>query len=396
MPRILFLNHAAQIGGAEFGMFDVVTELRQHAHVLLFEDGPLRTLLTDAGVSVTVCDFGALHDVRRDTAAPSAASVRSLLAAARDVRRMAAQYDMVYANSQKAMIVGSVAELGSRRPFVWHLHDILETPTFSRLNVWADVQLARLNGARVIAVSRAAADAFVRAGGERRAVRVVYNGIDHAAIERHAASGAALRRSLGLSDVPLVGCFSRLARWKGQLTLLQAVAPLPGVHVLLAGGPLFGELAYERELRDAVHSLRIEDRVHFLGQRSDVAALLHVVDVVVHPSIAPEPFARTLIEAMMAGHAPVATRCGGVPELVMPEETGFLFPPGDTHALTTLLERLLANPDELRQRSAHVRAYARKRFSRDAYVAGIVRQLQNTMGRPLHRSAPSTPAAVVA
>ena len=117
-------------------------------------------------------------------------------------------------------------------------------------------------------------------------------------------------------------------------------------------------------------------RVHFLGQRDDVAALMRAVDFVVHPSTSPEPFARTLIEAMLAGHAPIASECGGVPELIESERTGYLFPPGDVRALRSLLERLTAAPDTMSQVGRGAREHARRHFGKSAFVSAVTAHLQ--------------------
>jgi glycosyltransferase involved in cell wall biosynthesis len=196
---------------------------------------------------------------------------------------------------------------------------------------------------------------------------------------------------MGLADVPVVGCFSRIAEWKGQHVLVEAVSDLPGVHLLLVGGALFGEHAYERSLRDLVASLGMAHRVHFLGQRGDVTALMQCVDFIVHPSTAPEPFARTLIEAMLTGRAPIASASGGVPELINSGANGYLFPPSDAKALRGILRRLLVSPDEVQRTGAAARQHALRHFSQSAFVTAITGHLEGaamsrTSRRGSHRA----------
>ena len=128
---------------------------------------------------------------------------------------------------------------------------------------------------------------------------------------------------------PLIGVFSRLAPWKGQHIVLQALAGLPGVHGIFAGSALFGEDAYAASLRVLASELGIADRVVFLGQRGDVPALMRAVDIVVHPSVDPEPFGRTLVEAMLARTPVIATDAGAASEILGGGEAGMLVPPGD-------------------------------------------------------------------
>lgn len=394
--RTLFLNHSATMGGAEFGMLDIVRSLRDTSLVVLLEDGPFRRRLEDAGVAVRVVEAGAIHRVRRGSRAPSVATLAALWRAAREVGEIAADFDVIDANSQKALVVGSIAARRTRTPLLWHLHDIIEPPHFSRLNIKADVILANQCAERVIAVSRATADAFVRQGGDAAKVHVVYNGIDAQPDDPSAPNAVERRGALGLAGVPVVGCFSRIAEWKGQHVLVEAVSQLSGVHVLLVGGALFGEQEYERTLRELVTSLGMSDRVHFLGQRDDVPALMRCVDFIVHPSTAPEPFARTLIEAMLNGRAPIASACGGVPELIDSGINGYLFPPSDVVALRAILRHVLDSPDEVQRTAEAARQHARKHFSQGAFVSGMTAHLEAAaMSRRTTRSS-HRPAEVVA
>lgn len=374
--RTMFLNHSATMGGAEQGLLDLARHTRETSLVVLLEDGPFRKRLEQDGAQVRVIDAGAMHNVRRHSRVPSGAALASVWRAAREVAEISQDFDVMHANSQKALIVGALATYRTDTPLLWHLHDIIEPPYFSRLNIKADVMLANRRVERVIAVSRATADAFVRQGGAPEKVHVVYNGTEAAPFEASAAVTGRIRRELGLGDVPLVGCFSRIAEWKGQHVLIEAVAQLPGVHALIVGGPLFNEHAYEQRLRERVRALGMEDRVHFLGHRSDVAVLMRNVDLVVHPSTAPEPFARTLIESIFAGHAPIASACGGVPELIDSGRTGYLFPPGDVEALRTILRHLLENPDELHRVARQARAHAYENYEMQAFLECMAGHLQ--------------------
>lgn len=390
--RTLFLNHSATMGGAEFGLLDIVRSVRDSSLVVLLEDGPFRKRLEEAGVAVRIIEVGAIHRVRRGSRAPSVATLAALWRAAREVGEIAADFDVIGANSQKALVVGSIAARRTRTPLLWHLHDIIEPPYFSRLNIKADVVLANQCTDRVIAVSQATADAFVRQGGDPAKVHVVYNGIDAPPDDPLAPNATERRAAMGLADVPVVGCFSRIAEWKGQHVLVEAVSPLEGVHVLLVGGALFGEHAYERTLRDLVASLGMTERVHFLGQRDDVPALMQCVDFIVHPSTAPEPFARTLIEAMLTGRAPIASACGGVPELIDSGVNGYLFPPSDAVALREILRHVLVSPSEVQRTAEAARQHAQKNFSQAAFVSAMTAHLEaaamsrRTM-RPSHRAA---------
>jgi glycosyltransferase involved in cell wall biosynthesis len=293
---------------------------------------------------------------------------------------MARGYDVLYVNSQKALIVGALAGKIAGKPVIWHLHDILTADHFSRVHRWLAVTVGNLLVSRIVANSRATAQAFVDSGGRVERVRVVYNGIDpspfRSVVETKMDN---LRRELGLVGVPVVSVFSRLAPWKGQHVLLEALARLPEVHALLVGAPLFGEDDYAKDLRQWAKALDVADRVHFLGFRRDVPSLMRLSDIVVHTSVAPEPFGRVIVEGMLALRPVVATRAGGAAEIVDDGMSGVLVEPGDANALAAALTDLLANPAKAKALAETGYKMALERFSLRSMLEDIEQQLQQVL-----------------
>jgi glycosyltransferase involved in cell wall biosynthesis len=125
-----------------------------------------------------------------------------------------------------------------------------------------------------------------------------------------------------------------------------------GARFLVSGGPIYeteGHTGYEESLRLLAGELGIADRVKFLGIRDDIPEVMAALDVLVHCPTAPEPFGRAVAEAMGAGKPVIASKEGGVPELVEDGRTGVLIPSGDITAFSAALRRLLDDPP-LRQR----------------------------------------------
>jgi glycosyltransferase involved in cell wall biosynthesis len=174
---------------------------------------------------------------------------------------------------------------------------------------------------------------------------------------------AELRRSLDLPTRPLVGVFSRLARWKGQHVVIEALASLPDVGCIIVGDGLFGEHTYSAELKEMVLSRGLADRVHFLGHRNDVPKLMMAVDAMVHPSIDPEPFGRTLVEAMLAGVPVIATNAGAAPDILEDGKAGTLIPPNDPAALARAIAAVLAKPAALESQLAYALSRAQTQYS---------------------------------
>jgi glycosyltransferase involved in cell wall biosynthesis len=372
-PRVLFLNHTGAISGAEMVLLDVVRACDSPA-AFLFEEGALASKLKDAGVKVMQSRFGGgFAGVKRDTslfkALPLAGKMSALIG---ELALAARRFDVLYANSQKAFVLGSLAAAMARRPLIWHLHDIIGKAHFGTSQRRLQIGLANRFARCVVAPSRSVADAFIAEGGLPALARVVPNGLD---IEPLRLSKAALREELGLPPGPLIGVFSRLAPWKGQHIVLRAIAGLPDVHCIIAGSALFGEDAYSGILRVFASDLGIEDRISFLGQRGDVPALMRAVDIVVHPSVDPEPFGRTLVEAMLARTPVIATDTGAASEILAGGEAGTLVPPGDAEALAGAIREVLAGGAALAAQTGRAEARALKMYSTGpmrSAIAGLI------------------------
>jgi glycosyltransferase involved in cell wall biosynthesis len=371
--RVLFVDHAGVLGGAELSLLDVASAMGTNAAVALLADGPFRTALEERGVAVTVEELGALKHVKKETRFPPPAALADALRLARRIGKQARDYGTICANSQKAFVVAAAAGLFARRPVVWYLRDILAPPHFSNTNVSAGVRLANLRASRVIANSHATARAFVDGGGKESLVRVVHNGIDAAPFDAvQERDAAALRASLGVPPGAfLVALFGRFHPWKGQQVLLHALAGLPDVHALFVGAPLFGEEAFESALHEQATRLSGEGRAHFLGFRRDIPTLMRASDAVVHASVFPEPFGRVLVEGMLAGRPVIATRGGGVTEIATDGENALLVPPDDAQALAAAIQRLRNDPALARRLASAGQTRAREMFTAAAMVRGV-------------------------
>lgn len=223
------------------------------------------------------------------------------------------------------------------------------------LNRWA---------ARVVLVSGALRDDYL---SHRRLdaakTRVVHNGIEVERFQHQpAATRALLERELGVpAEVPLLVTVSVLRPGKGVEVLLDAMRDIPRAHLLIVGdGPM-------REPWQSLAAAQgVASRIHWAGFRRDVDSLLAGCDLMVHPSL-DDAFPTVLLEAMAAGLPVVASRVGGIPEIVVAGVTGELVPPGDAMSLAATTSALLADPITLRRmrEAALVRA---QQFSVSAWI----------------------------
>jgi glycosyltransferase involved in cell wall biosynthesis len=169
---------------------------------------------------------------------------------------------------------------------------------------------------------------------------VIPNGVDPRPFDD---ARAADRIALGVPDgVPLALYVGRLELQKGLTHLLDAAARVASLHICLTGdGPY-----RDRLIEQARELPTLDGRVHWLGRRSDVPALLKAADFLVLPSLW-EGMPNVVLEAMAARRAVVATAVEGTEDLVVPGETGWLVRPADSEALAAALREATTDRDRL-------------------------------------------------
>ena len=366
--RVLFLTHVGEAGGAEYKMIDLCRSMRDRAEVMLFQHGPLENLLQRERIAFSVCPMpAATAGVRKEGGAVSILkAIPGALSMLRRVARAARHFDIVVCFSQKSFVVMSLAKPLMRRPIVWFMNDILSSSHFSRPLIRLLTMLSRYSADHIALNSQASLEAWIGSGGRRRAVSVIYPGIQEELVAtqlQDASRIAVYRERYSLDGRPLVGMFGRISRWKGHDIFLKAMAALPGVNAVIAGAALFGEEAHEERIRALARDLGLEKRVVFAGHVDDAMTLMAACDVVAHCSTAPEPFGLVIAEAMFAGTPVIASDAGGARELVIPSETGQLTPLSDPAALATAIRRYLDDPAWSQEMARKARVRAQERFS---------------------------------
>jgi glycosyltransferase involved in cell wall biosynthesis len=360
--KILFLDQTGKLGGAELSLLALAKAFRDRCLVAVFADGPFPAALAANQIPVQVLMGQGLKGNKDAGLISAIGSIGALLPLVAQTVQLARQYDVIYTNTQKALVVGAIAALITRRPLVYHLRDILSLEHFSAVNLWVATRLANRSAA-VIANSQATRDAFVAAGGRAALVQVIYNGFDVADYRAQPRQIAELRQAWGWQDKFIVGHFSRLSPWKGQDVLLEALHNMPAnVVAVFVGDALFGEADYVAQIQQQVTDLGLTDRVKFLGFRSDVPALMRACDLIAHTSTAPEPFGRVIIEAMLCQKPVVATAAGGAIELVQPGKTGWLTCPGQVAQLQQVIRQVQESPQLTDQIVENAYQYALENF----------------------------------
>jgi glycosyltransferase involved in cell wall biosynthesis len=347
--------------------------------------------LVAAGAAVRVCGPRATDELFGFSgrgAAFCAVEIAAGLAPAADARAVAALRrrlpgaDLVHAHGLRAGLVTTAARrlAGQRTPFVLTLHNPLPEAGRASRRVLAAAERATVRAADLVL----AASADLAAAARRQGARDVRPApVAAPALPPPDRSRAQVRAELGLTgERALVVAVGRLHPQKGYDVLLDAAArwavdsrlAAPPVVADAGDGPLAAEL--ERAVRERALP------VVLLGRRDDVADLLGAADVCVLPSRW-EARSLTAQEALRAGTPLVATRTGGLPELV--GQAAELVPVGDAAALAEAVVRVLGDPDRARALAAAGRRRAAEWPDEAATAGMLIAVYRELLGPPATR-----------
>ncbi len=394
---VLFFDHTAKLGGGEIALLNLVRAIDRDRFVpvvVLGSDGLLRDRLLQAGIETHLLPLASsVTETRKDTI-----GIHSLLRIADIVRMLfycvkltafirRKRASVVHTNSLKADLIGGVASRLARVPVVWHIRDRIADDYLPPVAVRFFRLLCRIIPNAIIANSHATLDSLSLAprGSQNPPASgpliyrgsVIYDGINPSSYDTEESGSAA--------GYPRIGLIGRFAPWKGQHIFIRAadavVKKYPQCRFQIIGAALFGEDEYDQQLRSLVRLFGLTNHVEFTGFRSDVAELMRQLDVVVHASTVGEPFGQVVIEAMASSKPVVATRGGGIIEIMVDGVTGILVPMGDADAMASAIVRMIENPE-----MAHEMGKAGKEWVKQFFtIEKTARQTEDVFTRMLAR-----------
>lgn len=363
MKKILYLSNSGSIGGGgEISLTLLLRGLdrtRFSPTLVLPERGRLEDVARALDIPVRIVNIPPL----RHAAAP----LRVMGAAdrlARLIRQEGVELLHVNATARGAL----PAALAARRagiPAVWHVRILDSEGVLDRVmfSIYP----------KIITNSDATGEKFRRFDGRRKKVVTVHNPVDLESF-RPTAPDEKLRAAFGAApgDV-LVGVVGRLVEFKGHRYLIEAadaIARECGAgecrmkFVIVGDGPLM------EECRRRASESAAADGIVFTGHRDDVAAVMNALDIFVLPSVE-EHFGRVVIEAMACEKPVVATRAGGVPEIIEDGVSGLLVEPCDSAALACALKALAGDSARRAEVGRAARARAERAFSLPKHVEAV-------------------------
>ncbi|BCM90191.1 alpha-D-kanosaminyltransferase [Abditibacteriota bacterium] len=375
---VLYLNHSAQMSGAEASLRSLLWGLRRadapiDPLIALPSEGPLTSLLRDEGWSVTLAPLRRLHRPRGliDTMA----SLLHVLQTAPHICRLAqgAHAKIIHSNSTTAHLVGGLAGEKTGKPALWHCRDLVPLAKMAP-------QLSS-KATKIVAISNCVADSLERDGVPRDKIRVIFNGIDPD--EWRPRERSVMRELLAIpEDAFVFGVMGQLVPWKNHHAFIEAAAKLAQdegcshARFVIIGGDLWGEQqSYVNQLRDDVKKSELAGRFNFVPHQSDGADAMAALDCLVHPAL-DEPFGRVVMEAMAMNKPVIAMNENGPREIVRSEEDGLLVEP---EKLAEAMKRVLLDADLREHLSRNARPSVESRFHIADHASKML-ELYNELG----------------
>ena len=341
--RVLEAITPSRVGGAEVfvtDLFSSFSEMGAHVEVFCPAGRPFVEYAQARGISPTIWKTHGKFD--------PLTIIKLALLMKRD------RIDVIHTHLSTASLLGAFAAKLAGKRSVAHVHG-LNTATCFR---YSD---------SIIAVSESVKRHLTDQGIKESKIRVVHNGVDLLRFQPTDTREA--KDKLGYDpDEPLLGVFGRLSGEKGQRVAIEAMFLIAksaspeenefgDAHLAIVGDGKDRE-----DLEASVNALGVRDNVTFTGFKQDVREMMSACDVVIVPSLR-EGFGLAAVEAMALRKPVVASAQGGLPEIVVPGETGILVPPNDPQALADAVRKLLDDPDLAETMGAKGRARVQEKFA---------------------------------
>jgi glycosyltransferase involved in cell wall biosynthesis len=375
--RVAYIDHSGEMGGAEHLLLALINGLpRDRVEPLLIcgQEGRFADQARKLNIPTQVIPsprFVSLSVVvgTRKILNPLAI-LRNLFSIVRSAQQLShylrtAQVELIQTNSNFAHIYGGLAARFAGLPCIWYFHDLIEPQRLRGAIALVWRFLANILAMHVVGVSQAVVDAL--GIGERASV--IYTGLH----TPEPVSLPPLREILKLTpENHLVAYIGRIGYVKALDVLVKAAQRVvesdPSVHFIILGEAMFGEQQLKHDLVAMVEQSSLTNNWHWMGYDPHATSRLAEVDLLVLNSRR-EALPLVLIEAGLMGKPAVGTRVGGIPEIIVDNETGLLVSPGNAAELADTILRLVHDPALAKEMGNKARQHVEKVFAPERYYA---------------------------
>jgi glycosyltransferase involved in cell wall biosynthesis len=364
---ILQVLPALGTGGVERGTLEITEAITRAGGraIVASSGGPLSAQIRRAGATMVTLPLNTKNPfkIRRN-----AARLADLI--------LSERVSIIHARSRAPAWSAWWAAQRTHTPFLTTYHGVY-SENFPLKRAYNAVMT---KGKLVIAVSHHVARTILtREPSASAKIRVIHRGADLALFNPANVNGERLARlaerwRLPPEQRPIILLPGRLTRWKGAEVTIQALARLENRKAfLILAGPEQGTGQFSRELIELAQKLGVADRLRLTGNCDDMQAAYQIADAVVTPSLKPEPFGRTNVEAQAMARVVISSNHGGASETIAHGTTGFLVPPNDPAHLAAAIDYVLKMlPLERAAFGAQARAAVAKHFSKESMQAATI------------------------
>jgi lipopolysaccharide heptosyltransferase II len=347
-------------GGVETGTIDLARELIKHGHraVVVSNGGRLvDDLLSVGGVHYQI----PVHE-------KSLFAISGAIDKIKDVIKKE-RIDVVHARSRVPALSAFFAARGLRVPFITTCHGYYSRHIFSRVMGWGKFVIVPSN-----VVARHMISNF-KVPIQR--IRLIPRGVD---LEKFAFQKPQDKKSKTEFSIAIIG---RITPIKGHVYLIRAMSKIarviPNVKLYIIGSPPASKPKYRQELEILVKRLSLSMHVNFSGDCENIPERLKSIDLLVMPSIGEETFGRSIIEAQAAGVPVIASRIGGIIDIIDDGCNGLLVYPRDYSGLAETMLRVIKDKELQNRLSENARACVEKKFTLEAMYDKTVRVYEEAL-----------------
>lgn len=341
--NILQIIPELKTGGVETGTVDIAKELVKDGHnaIVISNGGPLLDELVKAGVKHYKLP---VHEKSPITVISMIPKIKEIIAK-EDI-------DIVHARSRVPAISAFFAARSMKRPFITTCHGHYSTHIFSRVMSWGKLVIVASN-----VMARHMIEKFQL---PRERVRFIPRGVD---LNEFSYRKPDTKKKKEYT----IGIVGRITPIKGHIYLIRAMSKvirlMPNIKLLIIGDAPESKPKYRQELEVLIRRLSLSKYIHFLGDCKDVPKKMKELDLLVMPSIGEETFGRVIIEAQASGVPVVASRIGGIVDIIRDNENGILINPRDYSSLSEAIVRVLKDEELSSKLSKNGRDTIEKNFT---------------------------------
>jgi len=374
---ILFAHSSNELYGSDVVLLELVRRLNATRYRPLVVtptdityEGLLGQALTEANIRHQEMDIPVLRR-RYFSATGIAAFLHRLRTGTRQLQQCLKEENIALVHSNTSAVWGgALAARRSQIPHLWHIHEIVTKPALvKKATAWMISHYSD----HVVAISHAVANHLLTEQPRlEQRLSVIYDAVDTERF-RPNIDASALRTEWRLTaNEVLVGVVGRISAWKGQSLFLQAFAlalpKAPKLRAVIVGDAPPGEGWRIGELKAQAEELGIKNNIIWAGYRNDAPQVMAALDILVLPSIEPEPFGMVVLEAMATGKPVIATAHGGPLETIVDRETGYLVSATEPSDMANALQTLAQDAHLRHHLGKQARQHVAQNFSFDQHI----------------------------